>query len=66
MSKAKYQLIADDLREKIKTNVYPIGSVIPPELQLQKDYQVSRYTVRQAIALLVNEGYLRSEKGSGT
>ncbi|KAF1296234.1 GntR family transcriptional regulator [Enterococcus sp. JM4C] len=64
--KAKYQLIADDIRSKILSNEYVVGAVIPPELQLQKDYGVSRHTVRQAIALLVNEGYLRSEKGSGT
>lgn len=64
--KSKYQLIADEIRSKILSNEYTVGSVIPPELQLQKDYEVSRHTVRQAIALLVNEGYLRKEKGSGT
>lgn len=64
--KTKYQQIADELRSKILANEYPLATVIPPELQLQKDYEVSRHTVRQAIALLVNEGYLRKEKGSGT
>lgn len=66
MAKAKYQIIADELREKIIANEYSVGNVIPTELFLQKQYQVSRYTVRQAISLLVNEGYLRREKGSGT
>ncbi|MGM0123567.1 GntR family transcriptional regulator, arabinose operon transcriptional repressor [Enterococcus sp. AZ194] len=64
--KSKYQQIADEIRSKILSNDYPVGTVIPPELQLQKDYGVSRHTVRQAIALLVNDGYLRKEKGSGT
>lgn len=64
--KTKYQVIADEIRSKILSNEFAAGSVIPTELQLQKDYQVSRHTVRQAIALLVNEGYLRKEKGSGT
>lgn len=63
---AKYQQIADDIRMKILNEEYPIGTVIPPELKLQESYQVSRHTIRQAIALLANEGFLRKEKGSGT
>lgn len=66
MNKSKYQIIADDIRSKIITKEFLVGSVIPPEVQLQEDYQVSRHTVRQAISVLVNEGYLRKEKGSGT
>lgn len=64
--KAKYQQIADELRFKIVNGDYPQGAVIPPEMKLQEMYQVSRHTIRQAIALLANEGYLRKEKGSGT
>lgn len=45
---------------------FQVGDVIPTELQLQEKYSVSRHTVRQAISTLVNEGYLRREKGSGT
>lgn len=66
MEKTKYQKIADEIKAKIETGVYKQNEAIPPELQLQKDYAVSRHTVRQAIGLLVNEGYLRKEKGSGT
>ncbi|WP_321382572.1 GntR family transcriptional regulator [uncultured Enterococcus sp.] len=63
---AKYQQIADEIRTKILNEEYPVGTVIPPELKLQESYQVSRHTIRQAIALLANEGFLRKEKGSGT
>lgn len=66
MGISKYQAIADDLKKKIVQGEYALDAAIPSELQLQKDYAVSRHTVRQAIALLVNEGYLRAEKGSGT
>ena len=66
MEKTKYQMIADEIKDKIIGQIYRTNEPSPPELQLQKDYQVSRHTVRQAIALLVNEGYLRKEKGSGT
>lgn len=66
MVKAKYQQIADDIREKIMTEEYQLHEAIPSENQLQQNYQVSRHTIREAIALLVKEGYLRKEKGSGT
>lgn len=66
MVRPKYQIIADEIRGKIVDDLYPIDTTIPTELQLQNEYSVSRHTVRQAIALLVNEGYLRTEKGSGT
>ncbi|RZI48027.1 GntR family transcriptional regulator [Lactococcus kimchii] len=65
-TKPKYQYIADDIHEKIIAQNFPVGKAIPTELQLQEEYQASRYTVRQAISILVNEGYLRREKGSGT
>ncbi|MBC2079689.1 GntR family transcriptional regulator [Listeria booriae] len=66
MNQSKYQVIAEDIRTKIVTGTYPQNTAIPPELKLQEDYGVSRHTVRQAIAVLVNEGLLRKEKGSGT
>jgi len=66
MNISKYQMIADELKSKILSGEYEANTTIPPELQLQKDYQVSRHTIRQAIALLANEGFLRKEKGSGT
>ncbi|KSU11853.1 Transcriptional repressor of arabinoside utilization operon GntR family [Lactococcus lactis subsp. lactis] len=64
--KPKYQVIADSLRDKIISTEYAVGGVIPTELQLQEAYHASRYTVRQAVSVLVSEGYLRKEKGSGT
>jgi GntR family transcriptional regulator of arabinose operon len=62
----KYEQLADELREKIRLGTYKEGTTIPSESTLQEEYQLSRHTVRQAIALLVNEGYLRKERGSGT
>lgn len=62
----KYQKVADDLLRKILDDSYAIGQVIPTEHQLCDIYQVSRHTVRQALRLLIQQGYLRAEKGSGT
>lgn len=64
--KPKYQIIFDDIKSKILSNEYNEGDQIPTELALQEKYKVSRHTIRKAIFDLSNEGYLRSEKGSGT
>ena len=62
----KYEQLADILREKIRLGTYQEGDAIPSEATLQEEFHYSRHTVRQAIAVLVNEGYLRKERGSGT
>lgn len=64
--KLKYQIIFDDIKSKILSGDYSVGEQIPTESILQERYKVSRHTVRKAILELSNEGFLRSEKGSGT
>nr|WP_253958206.1 GntR family transcriptional regulator [Metabacillus halosaccharovorans] len=64
--KPKYQILIDDIKSKILSGDYSIGEQIPTESNLQETYNVSRHTVRKAILELSNEGFLRSEKGSGT
>lgn len=56
------QRIADD----IDKGNYPIGSRIPPEHELEETYQVSRVTVRRALAELTSEGMLERKQGKGT
>ncbi|MDQ0919295.1 GntR family transcriptional regulator of arabinose operon [Paenibacillus sp. V4I5] len=64
--KPKYQIIIDEIKSNILSGTYKAGEKIPSEFALQEDYNVSRQTVRKAILELSNEGFLRSEKGSGT
>ncbi|AZK47533.1 GntR family transcriptional regulator [Paenibacillus lentus] len=64
--KPKYQLIIDDIKSKILAGDFSVGEQIPTESAMQSMYEVSRQTVRKAILELSNEGFLRSEKGSGT
>ncbi|MEB3363652.1 GntR family transcriptional regulator [Lactobacillus sp. R2/2] len=61
----KYQVIANDLLNKIQTGFYPQNTIIPPETALADKYQVSRPTMRQAISLLVNQGYLERKRKRG-
>lgn len=62
----KYLFIKNDIKEKIETGMYSLGTKIPSENKLTKLHAVTRHTVRQAISDLVNEGYLLKKQGSGT
>lgn len=59
----KYQ---SKLRKKILNGSYPVGSYIPSELELEKLFDVSKVTIRQAVALLAAEGYVKKQRGKGT
>ncbi len=54
------------IREKIEQRDWPAGSQIPTEDELCRMYDVSKATVRMAIAELVRNGYLRKHQGKGT
>lgn len=63
---AKYVLLAQTLKRKIDEEEWVEGSAIPTERDISENFDVSRSTVRKAILLMTEEGYLRSEHGSGT
>ena len=62
----KYSQLASILREKIDDGLWSPRSSIPSERQLEVLYDVSRTTIREAIDLLVRQGYLYREHGRGT
>lgn len=61
-----YEQLADDIRDKCRTGVYPSGHRIPSITQLMAEHGLSDRTVRQAIAKLVSEGVLVTRPGKGT
>ncbi|NBK97264.1 MAG: GntR family transcriptional regulator [Erysipelotrichia bacterium] len=61
-----YLQIYEILKLKIESFEYAYGTLIPSELELEKMYKVSRITIRQAIAQLEKEGYVRRARGKGT
>ena len=63
---AMYLKIKCDLLEKINNGTYKEGDLIPTEIELSEIYDVSRPTVRQAVQLLVDEGYLEKRRKRGT
>ena len=61
-----YYQLAGLLREKITSGQFPPGSKIPTEAALVSEYDLSRITVRQALANLEDEGLIRRDPGRGT
>lgn len=61
-----YAQLREMIVERIETGIYQAGEQIPSELQLCKELDLSRPTVRQAIADLVGDGVLKIKKGKGT
>ena len=62
----KFHEIFLDLEKKILTNDYPPQSLLPSENQLMKIYGVSRETIRKALNLLTNAGYIQKKQGKGS
>lgn len=61
-----YLQAASALRKDIVEGAYPVGSLLPSEDELCKRFGVSRYTVREALRLLRNDGLVTSRQGAGT
>lgn len=62
----KYQSLANDLRFQIEAGKYALSDLLPTEFTIGQEYQVSRQTVRQALAILVQEGLIEKRQGSGS
>jgi len=58
--------IFQEIREDIIKEVYPVGSKIPPEREMSNKYKASRFAVREAIAMLVQEGFVETHPQSGS
>jgi len=61
-----YKQLMLKLRQDISGGVYPVHSRIPSEQELCQLYDVSRVTVRKALAELTQEGLLQRQQGKGT
>ena len=54
----RYYQLANILRESISNGKFAAHQPIPSERQLEGLYSVSRTTIRQAIDLLIRQGFL--------
>ena len=63
---AAYKQMYETLKKRIAKREYAIGDFLPTELELGKEFGVSRTTVRRAVELLVRDGYITVKQGLGT
>jgi len=61
-----YYQVSQIIRREIDTGKYGPGDYIPTEMELQERFNVSRATIRQALADLVYEGLLERRRSKGT
>ncbi len=61
-----YHKLAQTIHERISTGEYPPGSKIPTEPRLCEEFGLSRITVRQAVEILENKGFVDRQQGRGT
>lgn len=62
----RYQQVADALRRSIEAGNYPVGSFLPPEIDLCAAFNVSRHTAREALRRLSEAGLIQRRQGSGS
>lgn len=63
---ALYRDIFRNLAGQIETEEFAAGELLPSELDLMKEYDCSRDTVRKALSLLSNGGYIEKRRGIGS
>ena len=62
----KYEHIADIIRKRILSGEYPENTLIPNQVVLVEEFNVSRMTIKKAINILMMEGLVYSQRGLGT
>ena len=62
----RYLQVASTLRRRIRDGRWAVGDRIATLEALEREFDVARVTVRQAIELLQGEGLLKSHQGRGT
>lgn len=64
-SAPKYEQAYREILERLKAGRYPVGGRIPTESDLTSQFDISRVTVRRALDMLVQDGYIERRQGSG-
>ncbi len=62
----KYLTIYDTLVEQIKNGEIRPGTLLPSEHELTEQFQTSRETIRKALNLLSQNGYIQKVRGKGS
>jgi GntR family transcriptional regulator len=66
LGQSRYGNLAGALRQRVLDGEWQPGQMLPSEASLAQSYGVALGTMRQALALLVQDGVLRRQHGKGT
>ncbi|AEI50494.1 GntR family transcriptional regulator [Runella slithyformis] len=61
-----YQHLYETLRRQLVKGIYETGSLLPSEKELQQTYKLTQPTVRQALSMLAEEGFIKKYQGKGS
>src|SRR5690554_3529397 len=61
-----HEQVRRDLLERIRSNEFAVGDMLPSEEALCNHYGVSRITIRRAVSELVADFYVTRKRGVGT
>jgi DNA-binding GntR family transcriptional regulator len=61
-----YRKVYEIIRKHIQDEIYKPGTLLPSENDLCTLYNVTRPTVRKALDVLVNEGFIKKHQGKGS
>ena len=62
----RYQWVYNSLKNRIEMEDFKVGDFLPPEPELQRMFNVSRTTVRKAVEMLAQYGFVYIRQGRGT
>ncbi|RPA55935.1 GntR family transcriptional regulator [Aerococcus agrisoli] len=62
----KYEEIANELRRRINDGEYAEGEMLPDQIELAKEFCVSRMTLKKGIDMIAMEGLIIKKRGVGT
>lgn len=65
-ARPRYLRVADELMQRIGTGEYPVGTYLPTEMELCRQYGISRHTVREAVRRLRVAGLVSPRRRVGT
>lgn len=60
------EVVAEKIKNQIISGFYKTGAKLPIEPELMRDFSVGRSSIREAVKILTNSGYLRVQQGLGT
>lgn len=62
----KYLTIYSDIEDQIKKGIIKANTLLPSENELKEQYNTSRETIRKALNLLSQNGYIQKLRGKGS